>query len=189
MKYEKKFLIIGNINAISYKEIFNYIKENRIWLGVSSFNKGMYFEVPEFLSYQKIENEKKLVRVSSICWYTNLDNKKNNEKIILTKYYDPIKYPKYDNYNAIEVSKYKDIPMDYKGNMGVPITFLDKYNPEQFEIVGINARWDTSGLRTKIYDLNDLNVSSVIKVENKYKILYSRIIIKNLSPIEKSVLN
>ena len=141
-EYKKDFLIIGNVNAISYKEVFPLIKENKMWLGVSSFNKGMYFGVPDDYTYadtykfDRERNGKKVMRVSSICWFTNLDHKKRHEELVLYKKYNEEEYPKYDNYDAIEVSKVTDIPMDYYGVMGVPITFLDKYCPEQFEIVG-----------------------------------------------------
>lgn len=141
-EYKKDFLIIGNVNAISYKEVFPLIKENKMWLGVSSFNKGMYFGVPDDYTYadtykfDRERNGKKVMRVSSICWFTNLDHKKRHEELVLYKKYNKEEYPKYDNYDAIEVSKVTDIPMDYEGIMGVPITFLNKYCPEQFEIVG-----------------------------------------------------
>lgn len=140
-EYNKDFLIIGNVNAISYKEVFPLIKENKMWLGVSSFNKGMYFGVPDDYTYadtykfDRERNGKKVMRVSSICWFTNLDHKKRHEELVLYKKYNTEEYPKYDNYNAIEVSKVTDIPMDYYGVMGVPITFLDKYCPTQFQII------------------------------------------------------
>lgn len=141
MAYNKKFLIIGNQNAITYKEIFKLIKENKIWLGN---NSGAWkFEVP----FEKSLEENSKVTIDSngkcwqsfgnICWFTNLSHNKRNEKLILYKNYIPEDYPKYDNYDAIEVGKVVNIPQDYDGVMGVPITFLDKYNPEQFEIVGI----------------------------------------------------
>ena len=142
VQYDKKFLIIGNTNAITYKEVFPLIKENKLWLGWSSFNKGMYFYVPEDYKYadtykfEKEINGRKVMRVSSICWFTNLDHSRRHEDLILYKKYTPEEYPKYDNYDAIEVSKVCEIPKDYDGIMGVPITFLDKYNPSQFEIVG-----------------------------------------------------
>ncbi|MCD4963877.1 adenine-specific methyltransferase EcoRI family protein [Enterococcus casseliflavus] len=139
IEYEKKFIIIGNTNAITYKEIFPYLKDNKMWIGRTNFNVGMYFYVPDdYEQYHKIENGRKMVRVSTSCWYTNLEHNKRNEQLVLTKFYEgnEDKYPYYDNYNAIEVGTYKDIPMDYDGVMGVPITFIDKYNPEQFEILG-----------------------------------------------------
>lgn len=142
VEYEKKFLIIGNTQAITYREIFPLIKGNKLWLGVSSFNSGMYFYVPDNYQYaptykfDREKNGRKVMRVSSICWYTNLEHDKRHERLELYKRYSIEYYPKYDNYDAIEVSKVCEIPMDYDGIMGVPITFLDKYNPEQFEIVG-----------------------------------------------------
>jgi len=136
MEYEKKFLIIGNMNAITYKEIFPLIKENKMWLG--------YHSVKEFLTPNG-----EAQKFGNINWYTNLFHKKRNEELILTQRYDGNEgdYPKYDNYDAINVDKVKDIPKGYDGVMGVPITFLDKYNPKQFEILGQMAN-------TKIDDFN-----------------------------------
>lgn len=137
----KKFLILGNQNAITYKEIFKLIKENKIWLGYD--NGGTkWFRVPEDYDIQtdsriKIENGVKYFSMGNIMWYTNLDTTKRREELVLYKKYTPEEYPKYDNYNAIEVSKVYEIPMDFEGVMGVPITFIDKYNPEQFEVLGI----------------------------------------------------
>ena len=134
VKYDKKFLIISNINSITYKEIFPLIKNNKLWLG---FGTDSWYRVPDDFDDRpgvKIEDGKKYFKVKS-RWFTNLDVKKRHEKLILTEKYDPAKYPKYDNYDAINVDKVNDIPKDYYGVMGVPITFLDKYNPEQFEIV------------------------------------------------------
>lgn len=146
MKYEKKFIIIGNTNAITYKEVFKHIKDNKIWLGVSSFNTGMYFYVPNNYNYRldyksdRSKENKKVIRVSSVCWFTNLEHHKRNEPLYLIKQYKGHEqdYPKYDNYDAIEVSKVENIPYDYDGVMGVPITFLDKYCPDQFEIIDLN---------------------------------------------------
>ena len=135
IEYQKYFLILGNNNAVTYKEIFPLIKDNKMWLGYSS-NKTIEFEVPEGYKYSREENGKKYGKVPAITWYTNIPTTKRSEKLILGKRYKPEDYPKYDNYDAIEVSKVVDIPVDYEGVMGVPITFLDKYCPEQFEIVG-----------------------------------------------------
>lgn len=132
----KKFIIIGNMNAVACKEIFPYIKNNELWLGVNS-NKTMEFSLPEY--YEKcnrIENGKKYGKVPSISWFTNITHNVRNAPIDLYKKYSN-EYPHYDNYDAIEVSRVENIPMDYDGVMGVPISFLHKYNPEQFEIVGI----------------------------------------------------
>ena len=131
----KKFLIIGNINATKFKDTFPLIKNNKVWLG---FGTDSWYRVPDDFddrSGVKIEDGKKYFKVKS-RWFTNLDVKKRHEFLTLTEKYDPTKYPKFDNYDAINVSKVTDIPKDYDGVMGVPITFLDKYNPEQFEIVG-----------------------------------------------------
>jgi len=141
MEYGKKFVIIGNKNAITYKEIFPLIKENKLWIGHRNINQDMWFIVPKHYACEKIING---VRVKHImaCWFTNLDIPKRHEELTLYARYDPEKYPKYDNYDAIEVSKVAEIPYDYDGVMGVPITFLDKYNPDQFEILGSNQGID-----------------------------------------------
>lgn len=137
MNHKKQFLVIGNQNAITYKEIFPYIKNNELWLGVH--NKTMEFSMP--MSYESgvIVGNRKIGKVPSISWFTNIDHTTPNKPLILTKKYNPIDYPKYDNYDAINVDKVKDIPIDYDGVMGVPITFLQYYNPSQFEIIGMAA--------------------------------------------------
>lgn len=146
-KYNKKFLIIGNMNAIAYKEVFPLIKDDNLWLGVTGFNRGMYFQVPEDFIYSdlyKFKREQEGVKVSRIpgvCWFTNLNHSKRNEELILYKTYNEEDHPQYENYDAINVDKVKDIPIDYYGIIGVPITFLDKYNPEQFEIIDINPHF------------------------------------------------
>lgn len=141
-KYNKQFIIIGNTNALTYKETFKMFQEDKIRTGYTNFNVGMYFQVPDsWEKFHHIENGKKMARVSTSCWFTNLPVSKHNEELILIKHYTPEEYPKYDNYDAINVNTYTDIPCDFDGVMGVPITFLDKYNPEQFEIVGLgNSR-------------------------------------------------
>ena len=126
MEYDKRFLIIGNKNAITYKEFFPLLKENKVWIG--------YTNVKEF-----VQPDGSIKKFGNIGWFTNLDIAKRHEKLILWKNYTPEEYPKYDNYDAINVDKVAEIPCDYDGVMGVPITFLDKYNPEQFEIVGGSA--------------------------------------------------
>lgn len=130
MDYNKKFLIIGNKNAITYKEIFPYIKENKLWLG---FNSPCDFSTPSGEITKTI---------AGLCrWFTNIENQKRTTPLDLYRKYNPNDYPKYDNYDAIEVSKVVEIPEDYDGVMGVPITFLDKYCPTQFEIVDINPHF------------------------------------------------
>lgn len=145
MKYDKKFLIIGNNNAVTYKEIFPLIRDNKLWLGFSA-NKTLEFRVPANYKAQRMANGVGYCNVPAVSWFTNIPHNKRNEKLILTAKYDPKKYPKYDNYDAIEVGKVVNIPKDYKGVMGVPITFLDKYCPEQFEIVAFRKGDDGKDL-------------------------------------------
>ena len=138
MDYKKDFLIIGNQNVITYKEIFPLIRNNQLWLGYK--NGDMAFTVPDYYEpratrYWQDVNGQKWRSMGNICWFTNLDIKKRHEKLDLYKEYNSEEYPKFDNYDAINVNKTAEIPYDYDGFMGVPITFLDKYNPEQFEIV------------------------------------------------------
>lgn len=143
MEYKKHFLIIGNVNAITYKEIFPFLKNNQIWLGASIHSGDRAFYVPDNYSLDAAgcgiepKTGRKFIRVKGVRWFTNIDYEEHHEELILYKHYSPEEYPKYDNYDAIEVSKTADIPMDYDGVMGVPITFLDKYSPEQFEIIGL----------------------------------------------------
>lgn len=168
IKYDKKFIILGHQNAITYKEIFKIIKENKIWLGAD--NGGTkWFQVNEEYDIAtktriKIENDIKYFSMGSICWFTNLDIQKRHEILDLYKEYSPKEYPKYDNYDAINVNKVAEIPCDYSGTMGVPITFLDKFNPEQFEIVKFR----------KGNDDKDLSIDG--------KCPYFRILIKNKNP-------
>jgi len=137
-KYEKQFVIIGNTNALTYKETFRMFQQDKIRTGYTNFNVGMFFEVPDsFEKFHHLENGKKLARVSTSCWYTNLPVVKHKEELVLCRHYTPELYPHYDNYDAINVDKVTDIPDDYDGAIGVPITFLDKYSPTQFELLGI----------------------------------------------------
>lgn len=143
MEYDKKFIVIGNMNAITYKEIFPLIQNNKLWLG-NGFKAGnAYFRIPKnaISSYAKgvYDETTGLVKFRNCNWFTNLDIAKRHEPIDLVETYSPEKYPKYSNYDAVEVGKVLDIPVDYDGMMGVPITFLDKYNPNQFEIIGISG--------------------------------------------------
>ena len=136
MKYEKKFIIVANKGAVSYKEIFPLIKDNKLWSGHRPWAGGMWFETRNENDVDKVLDGKNMKNVPAI-WLTNLDIPKRHEDIILFREYSPEAYPKYDNYDAINVDKVADIPKDYDGVIGVPVTFLDKYNPEQFEILGI----------------------------------------------------
>ena len=164
MQYEKKFLIVGHQNAITYKEVFPLIKENKIWLGYGFKGGAAHF----FSPYEDIatagDHRKDMIRVSGVNWFTNLEIPKRNEEMDLVRLYSPEDYPKYDNYDAINVDKTQDIPCDYPGVMGVPITFLDKYNPEQFEIIKFR----------KGNDDKDLSING--------KCPYFRILIRNKHP-------
>ena len=190
IKYEKKFIIIGNLNAVTYKDIFKLVKDNKLWFGKSIHSGDREFKVPNDYPLNaagsRIDDDgNKYIRVKGVRWYTNLDYLERHEDLLLFKEYTPEEYPTYDNYDAINVDVTKHIPKDYKGAMGVPITFMDKYNPEQFEILGFTHRNDPYNLKTKIYskldaeNFNDLNGSPIIKIGNMYKFIYMRIIIRN----------
>ncbi len=195
MQYKKKFLIVGNQNAITYKEVFPLIKENKVWLGFG-FKGGAAHFISHYEDTATASNHiDGMIRVSGVMWFTNLDHKKRHESLDLYKYYSPEEYPKYDNYDAIEVSKTADIPMDYDGVMGVPITFMDKFCPNQFEILGMCENEDLYSLKTKVYTSTeckaayfnkfgkkgtyDLNASGVLFLEGKYEKVYQRILIRH----------
>ena len=149
IQYEKKFVIIGHQNAITYKEIFPLIKNNKIWLGYGFKGGAGHF----FSNYDDTatagDHREGMIRVSGVTWFTNLEIPKRHEDLILYKTFNSEEYPMYDNYDAINVDKTTDIPMDYYGVMGVPITFLDKYNPEQFEIIGTDSPYYVEELGIK----------------------------------------
>lgn len=203
ISYNKKFLILGNINAVQYKKIFPLFIENKIWLGISTNPESkegckgvMEFCAPksyeiETKSCREDEEGNKYVKFNNIRWFTNLNTSKRNKPLHLAKnYYSPEEYPKYDNYDAINVDKVADIPRDYPGVMGVPITFMDKYCPEQFEILGISGRGNNVNFKTKIYtkedadNYGDLNRGPTLVENRKKKNLYFRIFIKNKHPDE-----
>lgn len=189
MEYDKKFIIIGNKNLLTKKEIFPLIMQNKVWVGCTPMSQDLLFEWPKEMvnealadgrqgSKYRIVDGKVLGRSPSI-WYTNLDIKKRHEEIILYKKYYPNDYPHYDNYDAIEVSKTEDIPCDYDGVMGVPLTFMDKYNPEQFELLGLTSGRDEFISRpTKRYEnpkqYTNGRVSNGGKVNTHANILYSK---------------
>ncbi len=156
-EYHKDYLIIGNVNAISYKEFFPLLKDNKVWMGASIHSGDREFRVPNSYPLEASgcridENGIKYIRVKGVRWFTNLDYKQRHEKLVLYKKYCPEEYPKYDNYEAINVDKTTDIPCDYSGIMGVPITFFDKYNPEQFKIMGMTSgRYEFEAQPTKRY--------------------------------------
>lgn len=211
MEFEKKFLIIGNINAVTYKEVFPLIKDNRLWLGPSITSGDRKFNVPDDYPLNAAgcgvdSDGKRYIRVKGVRWFTNLDHNKRHEELDLVCRYSPEEYPTYDNFDAIEVGSTSDIPYNYSGMMGVPITYLDKYNPEQMEIMGITQSWfkmasriypeqiqiDKNGKESRVTKLND---GSAIKLANPligktyYKVgdelfmkTYARILIRNKHP-------
>lgn len=187
----KKFLVIGNFNAITYKDVFPLIKDNNMWLGYKSLGCDTFFHIPDDYKDEVVKNKKEgsgwkeingeIMGRISICWFTNLDNDKRHTPLKLTKTYNSINYQRYDNYNAIEVSKTTDIPMDYKGAMGVPITFLDKYCPEQFEILDAREYALKEELKHKAtYLVKDADGS----INGKAK--YARILIKKTNEKQES---
>jgi hypothetical protein len=190
MEYEKKFVVIAPWNAITYKEIFPLVKDNRLWLGYGFQAGNAYFATPPHANPGDYANgvynaETGLVKFRNVTWFTNLDVSKRHEELVLYKTYNPTDYPAYDNYEGIEVSKVANIPRDYDGVMGVPVTFLDSYNPEQFEILGITDRGNEYGLKTKEYvkgdapKPNDLNRRAAIKLpDGTYKATFARLLIK-----------
>ena len=210
MDHNKKFLIIGNTNAITYKDIFKLIKEDKLRTGYTNFNVGMFFVVPkEWEKYHHVDDGgRKIARVSTSCWFTNLDVEKHRQDIVLYKKYAANDYPNYENYNAIDVSKVQEIPMDYKKEMGVPITFVDKYNPAQFEIIALgivgsidftkNRKMEIlkDGKPTGKFTVNakgtlyrkyrsehDMHPAFTdVETGNLYSSIYARIIIKNKKP-------
>ena len=171
IKYDKKFLILGDQNAITYKEVFGYIKQNKLWLGYD--NGGTkWFQVPDDYdipteSRKKTVNGIKYFSMGRILWFTNLDTTKRHEELTLYKKYDAKEYPKYDDYNAINVNRFVDIPMDYAGLMGVPITFVDKYNPSQFEILGIDRYIKDNPNYGKRFSIGGQEIYARILIKNK----------------------
>lgn len=181
MEHKKKFIIIGNVNAITYKEVFPLIMNNKIWIGASIHSGDRAFHVPDDYPLNASgcgidADGRKFIRVKGVRWWTNLDYRQRHEELILVKKYSPENYSSYDNYDGINVDATSDIPCDYAGMMGVPITFLDKYSPDQFEILGVTQSWcgvaskiypkqvqiDKNGKRSQVTKLND---GAAIKVE------------------------
>jgi hypothetical protein len=166
VEYDKKFVIIGNKNSITYKEIFTLIKSGKLWLGYRNINQDMWFVVPEHYSYEKIVDGLRLKHIMG-CWFTNLDTTKRHEILTLYKRYTPEEYPRYDNYDAINVDKVAEIPCDYDGVMGVPITFLDKYNPDQFMLIGIDRYVEDNPFFGKRFTLNGKEQYARILIKRK----------------------
>ena len=203
VKYDKKFLIIGNQNALTYKECFKLVKENNMWLGVSIHSGDREFMIPPTYevrskSLRVDEKGNRYIRVVGVRWFTNLDYPQRHEDLDLYKQYTPEEYPTYENYDAINVNKTGEIPIDFEGIMGVPITFMDKYNPDQFEILGMCENEDLYALKTKVYTTAeckqayfakfgkngtyDLNASGVILKDGIQEKVYQRILIRNKKP-------
>ena len=182
VEYDKKFLIIGNLNAITYKEFFKLIKNNKLWLGYNNGSKT--YLVPDSYEQNNIfigEDGKKYAKMGNTGWYTNLDIAKRHEPLTLYKKYSPEEYPKYYNYDAIEISKVSDIPIDYDGAMGVPVTFLNKHNPKQFEIIGSSRELGRS--MTEIAEKGTYVQGGprfYLSNDNRtYRRLYDRLVIRN----------
>jgi len=170
VEHEKQFLIIGSQNNVTYKEVFSLMMANKVWLGYKAGD--MAFAVPDYYQpretrYWEDENGQKWRSLGNICWYTNLDIKKRHEDMILVKKYSPEAYPRYDNYDAIEVSKVADIPCDYEGIMGVPITFMDKYSPEQFNILGRRGDLEWAQNECTFYTPPSIELQRKYKAMNK----------------------
>lgn len=186
IEYNKKFLIIGNQNNITYKEVFPFLMSNQVWLGYKSGD--MAFRVPADYEaretrYWQDETGQKWRSLGNICWFTNLDHQKRHEEMDLVCRYNQEDYPSYDNYNAIEVSRVQDIPCDYPGIMGVPVTFLDKFNPDQFIIVGLTERNDEYNINSD--EVVNLRKPGFMKYDRPYINgirKYARILIRNKHP-------
>ena len=191
MEYGKKFLILGNINAVTYRDFFPLIKDNRVWLGPGIKSGDRTFAVPDHYPLEAAnawidEDGKKFIKVKGVRWFTNVDFPQRHETLALHCRYNPVDYPHFDNYDAINVNVTKNIPVDYEAVMGVPITFLDKWNPEQFRILGITERRNDSGLKTRIYTrgdgpgYSDLNRRGVVKINGRLKSIYARVLVIKL---------
>lgn len=179
IEYDKKFLIIGNVNAVTYKEVFPLIQNNQLWLGASIHSGDREFRVPDDYplkaSGTRVDDEgHKYIRVKGVRWFTNLDYSQHHEDLVLYKHYLADEYPKYDNYDAINISKTAEIPLDYSGVMGVPITFLDKYSPNQFTILGCTES-EGNGLSNGLWNSASGVKQPLIDGKRKYK----RIFVKN----------
>lgn len=177
-QYKKDFIVIGNTNSLTYKELFPLIRENKARTGYTNFNTGMFFEIPDsYETYHHIENGKKIARVASSCWITTLPVHKHKEFVTLYRHYTPEAYIKYDNFDAIDINTYTDIPCDYDGIMGVPITFIDKLNPEQFELLGVGSGDFAKelGIKKNYRGRTDLAYT----IDGKNKCPFGRILIRN----------
>ena len=180
IEYDKKFVIIGNLNALTYRDIFKLVKENKLWFGHSIHSGDREFRVPQDYPLNAAgsrvdEDGNKYIRVKGVRWFTNLDYTERHEDLLLYKTYNPEEYPTYDNYEAINVNVTKEIPMDYPGVMGVPITYIDKYNPDQFEILGMASSAGYNAEIVGIPFMGDKDARPLINGKNTY----ARVFIKN----------
>ena len=174
ISYNKKFIIIGNQNAITYKEIFPLLKNNQMWLGFGFKRNCAHFINKHYEdTATDLDHREGMIRVSGVMWFTNIDIKKRHEDMVLYKKYNPSEYPKYDNYDAIEVSKTAEIPCDYDGVMGVPITFMDKYNPEQFDIIGASES-EGRGFSGTLWHEESGVAQPLVNNERTYKRIFIR---------------
>lgn len=177
--YDKQFIILGNMTAITYKEIFPLIRDNKLWYGATIHSGDRKFHIPDNYPLNANtcgidENNKRFIRVKGVRWFTNLDYKEKHQNLTLSKKYNKQDYPKYENYDAINVNKTKDIPVDYDGVIGVPITFIDKYNPEQFEILGMSASWDNSDTMKQIRTSKINKHSPILNNKEIYRRIFIR---------------
>ena len=192
IEYKKNFIIVGHQNAVKYKEIFHLIRSNEIWLGFGFKGGAAHFINKHYEDYATATDKKDgMIRVSGVHWFTNLDINKRHEDLILYKEYSPEEYPKYENLDAININKTKDIPIDYTGMMGVPITFMDKYNPDQFEIIGVGIaragleigvqpyKDEHKKFRKEVQKRGAVNGDLYMMVDGIVTVPYTRIIIKN----------
>jgi len=192
IEYDKKFVIVGHQNAIKYKEIFPLIRDNKLWLGYGFKGGAGHFINEHYEDYATATDRKEgMIRVSGVHWFTNLEINKRHEDLILYKKYTPEEYPKFENFNAINVDVTKDIPMDYDGLMGVPITFMDKYNPDQFEIIGVGIanlgleigiepyKPEHKKYRKEVQKRGAVDGDLYMMVDGVVTVPYSRIIIRN----------
>jgi len=192
IEHDKKFIIVGHQNAISYREIFKLIKENKMWLGYGFKGGASHFINTHYEDYATASDKKDgMIRVSGVVWFTNLDISKRHEDLILYKNYTQDEYPVYENYDAINVDKTKDIPVDYGGAMGVPITFLNKHNPEQFEILGLGIsnsgkeigvqpyKPEHKKYRKEVQKRGAVDGDLYMMIDGEVKVPYARVIIKN----------
>ena len=178
VEYQKQYLIIGNVNAVTYKEIFPLIKKNKMWMGYSIHSGDREFRVPDDYPLEaagcRVDSEgRKYIRVKGVRWYTNMDYIERHTDLDLWRSYSNESYPIYDNYRAIEVGATADIPEDYDGVMGVPITFLDKYNPDQFEIIGCTES-EGKGFSCGLWIEESKVAQPLINGERKYKRIFIR---------------